>query len=107
MMELTIAGLAHRASGITRRGSLLTLGGSALAATLAGQSVATAKKGKKRKAHLKRCKRQIPACEDAMRAICNPVPGCVLAELLPCCSPLSTCQAGESITCGWEYLRAL
>ena len=49
MMEPTIASLAHRAAGITRRGSLIPLGGAALAATLAGQTVGTAKKGKKSK----------------------------------------------------------
>lgn len=84
------------ASGVSRRGSLLTIGGAALAAgvTNAGVSVAKKKKTCKKKQN-QRCNNDAAGCRAQVPAACNNNPECV-AEASLCCD---TCSANGFLTC--------
>lgn len=108
MNETIFETLSRRlALATSRRGTMLTFGGTALAATATGSMAGEAKKGKnqKKKAR-KRCKQQVAACEEVLTRACAELPDCVLADFLPCCSLLASCQAGEAITCTTAYVRS-
>jgi hypothetical protein len=57
---------------ITRRRSLLSLGGMALAASLVAPASTTAKNGKKKK-NKQRCQAQIGQCREGILAICQTI----------------------------------
>jgi hypothetical protein len=88
------------AKPLSRRRSLLTLGGAGLTSAIAGNSVAKA--GKRGKQCKKKCQQQESQCEDVVRAFCNEVDpggnGCTMT-VLPCCTPLSSCNAAASTQC--------
>jgi type IV secretory pathway VirD2 relaxase len=88
----------HAAEGVSRRTSLLTLGGAALAATVAKPDVSEAKKKKgqdcKKKAK-QRCANDAAACRAQIPAACADDPNCTgLATF--CCE---ACSGNGFITC--------
>jgi hypothetical protein len=96
--------LTRRAAAVSRRSSLLTLGGAALGAVVA-PALAEAKKGGKGKAK-KKCQAQVGKCKNVVRDFCDEfadVQGC-LDALFPCCDPLKTCNATASTQC---FIREL
>lgn len=90
---------------LSRRRSLLTLGGAALASAAAGTEPAragqVAKKARKRSR--KKCRRQIDQCRNVILDYCaSDDAECEedsLNDVLACCSQLSTCQAGAALDC--------
>lgn len=87
------------ANRISRRGSLLTLGGAGIAAALGGPLAAEAKPGSKKKTKRKakkkaqqKCQQQVPQCETAIAQLGFP-------EQTFCCQFLSTCDAAAFIQC--------
>ena len=116
MNEQTVDALSRRtARSMSRRGSLLTLGG-ALAATIAVPSLAEAKKNskkakkaKKRKAQQRAaeqaenqanqaCQSQVAGCKAHILDVCQLSGGrCVPAA--ECCSSLGACNVTGFITC--------
>lgn len=91
----------------SRRGSLPALGGTALAAAAADSMAGKAKKGKNQKKANERCKQQVSSCQEVLAALCERFPGCIEADLLPCCGPLSTCQSGTALDCAFGYFNAI
>jgi hypothetical protein len=87
------------AAGVSRRRSLLTLGGAALAAgvTNAGVSEAKKKKGKDcKKKEKQRCTNDAAACKTSIQPLCDPgdPAGCLQAQA--CCEE---CSADGFLTC--------
>jgi hypothetical protein len=84
----------------SRRLAVLSLGSAALAAAL-GRPV-TAEAGSCNKKSKKRCKQLGTSCEIVVRAFCTGADpggnGC-LQRLMPCCTPLETCDATASTQC--------
>jgi hypothetical protein len=91
--------IARRAAaGMSRRRSLLTLGGAALTATIAGPSVSEAKKksgNKCKKKEKQRCSADAAACKTTVDAVCELTPE-VCAAVAACCD---TCSASGFFTC--------
>lgn len=87
------------AAAVSRRTSLLTIGGAALAAVMARP--ASAKGGKSRNTSLKRCKKQTGQCLAAVAEYCAPLelPQVCEAFLGPCCETLAQCDAGRTVAC--------
>jgi hypothetical protein len=89
------------ASAVSRRTSLLTLGGGALAAMTGPAIAAAGKSGKNasRKNADKRCKRQKVQCLSAIAEYCASLEEPQLCEgfLSLSCEPLARCNAGEAI----------
>jgi hypothetical protein len=88
------------APSMSRRASLLAVGGGGVVAAMAWPaSLQAGKIGKKvKKRFKKKCKRQVDQCQRELRAFCN---GDLTCEefFLPCCSALSDCKAGTSLDC--------
>lgn len=87
------------AEGISRRHSLLALGGVAAGAVLARPVTGEAKKKKNKKCKKKekrRCKADAAACKVSVQATCQPptAPECLV--FLSCCD---TCSADGFISC--------
>src|SRR5688500_12114992 len=102
MNEGTDYELTQRAAAaVTRRLTFLTLGGAALTAAVAAP--ATAEAGKAARKARKRCKRQKGQCRTSVEEFCGTNATC-LANLLTCCEPLATCNAGASIDCFLNFL---
>ncbi len=85
------------AATVSRRQSLLALGGAALGSVVARPGVATAKKGgescgKKQK---KKCNQNKGQCIPTLTALCAGSAAC-LAEGLPCCDE---CFSATFLTC--------
>jgi hypothetical protein len=70
--------------GITRRGSLLTLGSAALAATMANPGVSVASGGGFKKKLKKRCGQNKTRCKESVVTICDGAELCI-ASFTPCC----------------------
>jgi GH24 family phage-related lysozyme (muramidase) len=89
------------AAAVSRRKSLLTIGGAALGATVAAPFVVEA--DLKKKECKKKCKTQVEQCENEVRQLCNDL-GAELEQecrdaLLDCCSTLGKCKAAKSTEC--------
>lgn len=88
--------------GVSRRGSLLTLGGAAVAATMASPDVSGAKKkGKKKGQDCKnkekqRCNKDAEACKDTIQPLCDPGDPATCLILQNCCEE---CSANGFIEC--------
>lgn len=83
------------ATQVSRRRSLMTLGGAGLAAALGGPLAVEAKKnsGKKaKKKAKKKCQQQVQQCESALAQVGAP-------EFAFCCQFLGTCNATQFIQC--------
>ena len=104
MNTTTFDTLARQAGAVSRRGSLRTLGGAALAGVLAAPAVAGAGKGGKN--GQKRCMRQRGQCLAFAEAFCQPKadPSACKAQFSPCCAPFAQCKAGLGIECLFEKL---
>jgi hypothetical protein len=105
MHNESVNALAHRtAPSLTRRTSLVAIGGAALASALARPAPAHAgKAGKKAK---KMCRRQIGQCETSVTAFCATASELLEidreaceASVLPCCGSFKGCQAGSFFRC--------
>jgi hypothetical protein len=98
------------AESLTRRHSLVTLGGAVLATAIAAPRQAQAgKNGKKaKKRGKKKCKRQVEACRQVFIDFCETNPDeCEegeLEEVFPCCALLKDCKAGESVGCFFDLV---
>jgi hypothetical protein len=95
------------AQAVSRRGSLLTLGGAALAVSLFGPVMAEAKGGKKGN----KCKKQVSRCKQGLPDLCaafvqeSNVQKCV--DLFKdCCNFLEGCDAAKVIDCAIEKAEA-
>ena len=92
--------------GASRRRSLLTLGGAALAAVVATPANVAAKKGRK---GMERCRKQQPQCRAAIEEYCAPQSNqqpC-LTNLSLCCDRFTSCNVGAAITCVYDTLLLL
>lgn len=89
----------NAATAISRRTSLLSIGGAALTAAMTVPALA--KPGKSGKSALKRCKKQTGQCRIAIAEHCAPLeePQICEAFLGACCETLAQCNAGLTITC--------
>jgi hypothetical protein len=87
----------HAADGVSRRTSLLTLGGAALAAVATlDVSEAKKKKGKDCKKKAKqRCSNDVASCTALIPAVCSGDPTCI-AKVNLCCE---TCSGNGFLTC--------
>lgn len=90
-----------------RRRSILTLSGATLVGAVAGPSMARA--GQRGKQCKKKCQQQASQCENVVRPYCEEVDpggnGC-LQRVLPCCYPLTSCDAAASTQCFIDNLVA-
>lgn len=82
-------------AALTRRTSLLTLGGAALVATVAHPGVAAASGSGCRKKLKKRCRQSKTQCVSSVEINCNGDPGCI-ALTTPCCDE---CFTGGFLKC--------
>jgi hypothetical protein len=100
----------------SRRGSLATLGGIALAATLLAPGVTEAKKrggnkGKRKGKGKRECTPQDGQCRTALPGLCvaavssDSVDECV-ALLEPCCAFLHGCKLTEAFACARDVIAA-
>ena len=91
------------ADAVSRRRSLLALGGAAVASAAVGPSLSRAGKDAKkaRKRKKKKCRRQIDQCRTFFLELCGaPGADCEEEELdgfLASCDLLQNCKAGESV----------
>lgn len=90
--------VTHRAlEGISRRRSLLTLGGAAIGATIARPSAIEAKKkGTCRKKEQQRCTNDAAACRATVLVVCQPPDSDRCLALQDCCD---SCSANGFATC--------
>jgi hypothetical protein len=106
MSERVLAVFRRRADGLSRRGSLATLGGLGLA-TLTGHAMARAGKSNKKanrrakKEGKKKCRKQDDQCIDVWEGLCaaDPDPELCQDTFLPCCPFLAQCQATAYFAC--------
>ena len=91
MTEQTFDAMTQRVAGISRRRSLLTLGGAGLATALAGRTLGVEAKSSKKK----QCKKQTKKCKKLVKNFCGVDQGC-LGALQPCCSP---CKVNKAVKC--------
>jgi hypothetical protein len=102
MHSTAFATLTRRTvQGITRRSSLLTLGGAALAATIASPDVSAAKKKKKsgdrgKDKEKKRCNKDAEACKDTVQTLCDPADPATCLIIQNCCEE---CSANGFVEC--------
>lgn len=98
----------HAADAVSRRGSLLALGGAALAAAAVEKPARARQKAKKQVK--KKCKRQVAPCRSFFAGVCFGDPECE-AALFPCCDFLAKCDSGAMFeclfSCGCEALPEL
>jgi hypothetical protein len=87
------------ATRISRRGSLLALGGAGMATALGGSLAAEAKNSSNKKSKKKakkqakqKCKKQVDQCETSLTV--NNFP-----QGIPCCQFLSDCNTTQFLTC--------
>ncbi len=98
------------AVSLSRRTSLIGLGGLAAIATIARQSPTRA--GKVGKRVKKTCRKQIDKCQSSVSSFCAqpnltvPREACE-AAILPCCSSFRNCNAGEAYDCIGDALLSL
>lgn len=88
------------AEAVSRRNSLLTLGGAALASGLARPVDAEAKKSAAKKAR-KRCKRQVSQCTAFFNELCEELecPAEQLEIIHRCCVSFQSCNVGGFLEC--------
>jgi hypothetical protein len=87
-------------AAVSRRNSLLTLGGAALAAGLAPTPGAEAKKSAAKKAR-KKCKRQVGQCTAFFDELCEELecPAEQLEIIRRCCASFQSCNVGGFLEC--------
>ncbi len=106
MSDRAIEVISRRAAdALSRRGSLLALGGLALAAAMPA-STAKADKNRHKHKHKKKkknngtvlCQGQVAPCQAFFSGLCMGDDDCV-AEFVPCCAPLATCNSVGLLDC--------
>lgn len=106
MSEDAFDAFIRQAAVVSRRGTLLTLGGAGLAiqagspSTLAGKTNKKANK-KARKKGKKKCQKQDAQCIDVWEGLCaeEEDPEQCQDTFLPCCAFLAQCQATAYFAC--------
>jgi hypothetical protein len=95
-----------RDAAFSRRHSLVTLGGAALAATFGGATLVDAGK-KNRNKRKKKCNRQKTTCREIVAEFCadfgDDAPACE-AVVLPCCA---TCNIANGMRCAIEVFSPM
>ena len=92
------------ASSLSRRTSLVALGGAAVTTALRPSSTRAGKVSRKVK---RTCKRQIGQCQSSVASFCAEAPeGCEEA-IAPCCASFKGCKAGAVYACIFDALVAL
>jgi hypothetical protein len=103
MIWQTTDGTVHAVATISRRRSLVTLGGAALAARLfTARPVEAGKAGKAAKKRVKKtCKRQHRQCSAFFADLCqeSECHPAGLEAALTCCAKLRTCAAADFLAC--------
>lgn len=99
----SIPGKHATAGVVSRRASLLALGGVGAGLAIVSPTSEARKGGKKNTAR-KKCVRQVESCRAQLRAFCEGDAACE-ADILPCCTPLADCQAEETVACAFAYLE--
>ena len=100
-MHQSIEAIGARSAALSRRASLLILGGVGLAALA---HTAPARAGKVGNTAKKRCNRQIGQCAESVGSFCDRIAGSVEpavceALFLPCCQSFQGCQARAAYDC--------
>jgi hypothetical protein len=96
--------VVRTAETLSRRASLTTLGGAAIAAVARPAPVSAGKVSKKVR---KTCKRQIGQCQSSVAAFCADAPEACDAALTPCCASFKGCKAAAVYECLIAALLAL
>lgn len=105
MSTQVVEALSRHTAGISRRGSLMSLGVAgiaALASSVSGEAKKkSGKKNKKRKNKnpqpVDRCPAQVEPCADFLDALCGGRPECL--DHSGCCAFLETCDVNTFLTC--------
>jgi hypothetical protein len=101
--------LARLTAGISRRGSLLSIGGASLAAFAGLPRLAAGKKHhkKNRKNDDKKCKQQEEQCNTFFAPLCaeEDAPEDCTEVTGACCELLGQCQATAFLDCFFELIR--
>lgn len=84
------------ADAVSRRNSILALGGAALAAAVMTEPTSSRRKAKKQVK--KKCKRQVAPCRAFFAGLCLGDLDCQDA-LFPCCDHLAQCDSGAMFEC--------
>ena len=94
----------HAAGGVSRRGSLITLGAAGLAAALSAPFAVEAKKkhGRKKKRQQSppppdRCTPQVEPCTAFMTSVCGGAAAC--PNQIACCSHFGSCDSSGFFAC--------
>lgn len=118
MREHTFDTFTRRAGqAVSRRGSLVTLSGAALALGLARPDFTEAKKGGKKN---DKCKKQVSRCEAGLSDLCDSIfvskarsgpqaEGAVFdcfTAFERCCEFLSECNAGQAFACAVDVVES-
>jgi len=112
MDDRTFEALTRRAAEVvSRRGSLRTLGGAALAAGLLTPISTQAKGGKKND----KCKKQVSRCKQGLADLCDvvfpPKEAFSTSECFEafadCCEFLSDCGTAQAFACAVEVIESL
>jgi hypothetical protein len=93
--------VTRRVAGLSRRRSLLSLGGAALAATVTSPRLSAAKKKNKKGADCKqkekqRCSKDAAACKATITPLCSPDNPAACLAVQACCEE---CSANGLVTC--------
>jgi hypothetical protein len=97
MSSTSFDAVARRAAvAISRRATVMTVGGAGLAAALGVPFTAARKSGKKRKKK-NACQRQVGQCRGFFTNVCGSETGC--PEAFACCELLANCNSGGFVAC--------
>lgn len=110
--------IVPHAAAVSRRASLLTVGGAALAALASRSPDVGAKnrnkaKKKARKKAEKRCRQQGPPCLEFATRLCaafhppSPIRDACLNRANACCASIETCDGGDYFACLSEHAEDL
>ncbi|HYI14930.1 MAG TPA: hypothetical protein VEX37_06045 [Thermomicrobiales bacterium] len=100
MNDRTFDFFTARAASLSRRASLVGLGGAALAAAVVAPTPARA--GTVSKKVKKKCKKQIGQCETSAALFCARQffdLGACQTTLFPCCASFKNCKGGTAYEC--------
>lgn len=92
------------ADSLSRRASLVALGGAAVTAVLRPSAASAGKVAKKVK---RTCKRQIGQCQSSVASFCAGAPAGCEEAMAPCCASFKGCKAGAVYACIFAALVAL
>jgi hypothetical protein len=96
--------IAGSAGSVSRRGSLATFGGAALATALGGSQAVTARKRKNDAK--KKCRKQVAPCRELLALHCES-DRAPCAQLFACCESLADCKAKRAMDCMFAWFAAI